>query len=513
MTTPERPEQERVRLQKLEEMRAEGIDPYPPRFGVAREGWPQHSGRTHTAGQLHGLYAELPEGQDTGFTVCVAGRVMSKRESGKLAFFDLEDGSGARLQLFCDLKGLGEQRFHELLAWVDLGDFISAEGTVRRTKRGELSIWPRTWTMLSKAIRPMPEKWHGLTDVETRYRQRYLDLLANPEVKDIFIKRSRTIAAIRGFLEAEGFLEVETPMLQAIASGASARPFNTHHNALDLDLHLRIAPELYLKRLVVGGFERVFEINRNFRNEGISTRHNPEFTMLEFYQAYADYHQLMDLTERLLRHTALAVSGSLQVPSTQHEVVLDFAKPFLRVPMEEMTARFLAERGLDYAAMSDAELAEYVVRTAGQGALPKGDLTRGALIAAIFDLHDEAIIQPTFITEFPIENSPLAKRIPGRPGFTERFELFILGREVANAFSELNDPLDQRGRFEAQARLRAAGDDEAQPIDEDFITALEHGLPPTGGEGIGIDRLVMTLTDSPSIRDVILFPLLRPREA
>lgn len=510
-TPPERSEQEIVRLRKLKEMREAGLDPFPPRFGAIKEGWPQHSGRTHTAGQLHELYRDLPAGEDSGFSVCVAGRIVSKRESGKLAFLDLEDGSDHRLQLFCDLKGLGEDGFGRLLSWVDLGDFLAVDGTVRRSKRGELSVWPRRWTMLSKALRPLPEKWHGLTDVETRYRQRYLDLLANPEVKQTFVKRSRAISSIRNFMEGQGFLEVETPMLHAIPSGASARPFDTHHNALDLDLHMRIAPELYLKRLIVGGFERVYEINRNFRNEGISTRHNPEFTMLEFYQAYGDYRQMMDFTEQLIRTVALEVTGSLQIRSTALDTTLDFARPFERVPMEEMVSRFLAQRGLTYAEMRDADLAEYVRKTGGEAALPKGDLTRGALIAAVFDLHDESLVQPTFVTDFPIENSPLAKRIPDRPGFTERFELFVLGRELANAFSELNDPLDQRGRFEAQGRLRELGDDEAQPIDEDFLCALEHGMPPTGGVGIGIDRLVMLLTDSPSIRDVILFPLLRPR--
>ncbi len=498
VTAPPRSEQELVRLDKVAAMREAGVEPYPYRFE-----------RTHQAGVLQEKYKELEAGTETQDVVRVAGRVISKRDSGKLTFIDIADGSDAKIQLFCDLKGLGEEAHKRAVDWVDIGDFIGAEGVVRRTRRGELSVWPRSWTMLSKALRPLPEKWHGLTDVETRYRQRYVDLIANTEVKDNFVKRSRAIAAIRRHLDGLGFLEVETPVLQAIPGGATARPFNTHHNALDLDLHLRISLELYLKRLIVGGFEGVYEIGRVFRNEGISTRHNPEFTMLELYQAYADYQDIMNLTERLICGAAQEVCGGLKIPCKDHpEGVLDLTPPWPRRSMEEQTRLFLRECGRDYDAMSDQDLIAYL-KTNGEP-IPK-EPTRGALMAAVFDHHDEALAGPMFITDFPVENSPLAKRHRDQAGKTERFELFVLGRELANAFSELNDPIDQRARFEAQVRLRELGDEEAQRIDEDFLCALEHGMPPTGGLGIGIDRLIMILTDSQSIRDVILFPLLRPR--
>ncbi|MBM3268844.1 MAG: lysine--tRNA ligase [Candidatus Sericytochromatia bacterium] len=498
VTTISRSEQEQIRQAKLAAMREAGVDPYPYRFA-----------RTHMAAELQARYADLAAGTETEDQVSVAGRVVSKRDSGKLTFIDVVDGSEAKIQLFCDLKGLGEEGHRRIAEWVDLGDFIGAEGIVRRTRRGELSIWPRSWTMLSKALRPLPEKWHGLTDVETRYRQRYLDLLANPEVKDTFVKRSRVVAEIRRFLDAAGFLEVETPVLQSIPGGATARPFHTHHNALDLHLHLRISLELYLKRLIVGGFERVYEIGRNFRNEGISTRHNPEFTMLELYQAYADYGDIMDLTERLLCHVAQTVCGSLQIKcGAKEDQVLDLTPPWPRRTMAEQVRSFLADRNLDWDRMSDAEAIAYL-QAAGT-AIPK-EPTRGALLAAVFDTHDSELTGPVFITDFPVENSPLAKKHRSAAGYVERFELFVLGRELANAFSELNDPLDQRERFMAQLRARELGDEEAHPLDEDFLAALEQGMPPTGGLGIGIDRLVMLLADAPSIRDVILFPLLRPR--
>ncbi|MBI6546764.1 MAG: lysine--tRNA ligase, partial [Cyanobacteria bacterium NC_groundwater_1444_Ag_S-0.65um_54_12] len=465
--------------------------------------------RTHTAAELHALFHDLPAGEGTDDMIAVAGRVFSKRDSGKLTFLDLVDGSAAKIQLFCELRSLGEEAFARLKEWLDIGDFIGACGTVRRTKRGELSICPHKWVMLAKALRPLPEKWHGLSDVETRYRQRYLDLIANPHVKETFVKRSRAIAAMRSFLNSEGFLEVETPMLHAIPGGAAARPFKTHHNALDLDLHLRISPELYLKRLIVGGFERIYEINRSFRNEGISTRHNPEFTMLEVYQAYADYQLMMDFTERLISHVVQTVCGLVVVPCSQiASGELDLTPPWPRRTMAEQVARFLAERGLDYHQMSEVELVAHI-REAG-GAVPV-EITPGTILAAIFDLYDFTLIGPIFITDFPVEISPLAKRHHMDPGKTERFELFVLGRELANAFSELNDPVDQRARFEAQLRVRELGDEEAHQLDEDFLCALEHGMPPTGGLGIGIDRLVMLLNNAESIRDVLFFPLLRPR--
>ncbi len=499
VTTISRSEQEQIREAKLAAMREAGVEPYPYRFS-----------RTHLAGELQARYQDLAAGTETEDRVRVAGRVMSKRDSGKLTFIDLVDDSDAKIQLFCDLKGLGEEEHRRITEWVDLGDFVGAEGIVRRTKRGELSVWPQSWTMLSKALRPLPEKWHGLTDVETRYRQRYLDLVANPEVKQTFVKRSRAIAEIRRFLDAAGFLEVETPVLQSIPGGAAARPFHTHHNALDLHLHLRISLELYLKRLIVGGFERVYEIGRNFRNEGISTRHNPEFTMLELYQAYADYTDIMDLAERLVCHVAQAVIGTLQIPCSLKEGgILDLTPPWPRRTMEDQVRLFLKARGRDWDAMTDADLVAYLQ---GSGAAVPKEPTRGALLAAVFDAHDEELVDPIFITDFPVENSPLAKKHRSVAGRVERFEAFLLGRELANAFSELNDPLDQRERFAAQLRARELGDDEAHPLDEDFLAALEQGMPPTGGMGIGIDRLVMALTDSASIRDVILFPLLKPRQ-
>jgi lysyl-tRNA synthetase class 2 len=499
VTPVSRSDQEQIRLDKVAAMREAGIEPYPYKFE-----------RTALAADLHAKYADLPAGTETEDSVRIAGRVVSKRDAGKLAFIDIVDASGAKIQLFCDLKGLGEERHKQIIDWVDIGDFIGSEGVVRRTKRGELSIWPQSWTMLSKALRPLPEKWHGLTDVETRYRQRYLDMLANPEVKETFVKRSKVVAAIRRYLDGLGFLEVETPVLQAIPGGATARPFNTYHNALDLDLHLRISLELYLKRLIVGGFDKVYEISRVFRNEGISTRHNPEFTMLELYYAYADYNDVMGLTEQLICHAAQEVCGSLLLPCSElgEGGAIDLTPPWPRRTMEEQTRIFLQERGHDFDAMDEAALIAYL-KSAGS-AIPK-EPTRGALMAAVFDTHDEALKGPVFITDFPVENSPLAKKHRSAPGLTERFELFILGREMANAFSELNDPVDQRERFASQLRQRELGDDEAQRLDEDFLAALEQGMPPTGGLGIGIDRLVMVLTDSPSIRDVILFPLLRPR--
>ncbi|MEB3298948.1 MAG: lysine--tRNA ligase [Candidatus Sericytochromatia bacterium] len=494
----ERSEHERVRRDKLARIREAGGDPYPPEFRP-----------TASHAELHLRHASLPSGEETGDIVRIAGRVLSRRTSGKLCFLDLVDGTGERIQIFADLGGLGESAFTRLTEWVDLGDIIGVEGHVRRTKRGELSVQPSTWTMLSKALRPLPEKWHGLTDVETRYRHRHLDLISNPEVRDTFIKRSRAIAAIRHLLDQEGFLEVETPMLHAIPGGAAARPFMTHHNALDLELHLRISPELYLKRLVVGGLERVYEINRSFRNEGVSTRHNPEFTMIEVYQAYADYRDMMTLTERLVSAAALAACGTTRIPCGQHPSgVLDLASPWPRRTMRAQVDLFLRDLGLEPDGL-DLEARVDLLRAHG-GSVPR-DVTPGTVLAALFDCFDHKLLDPVFITDFPVEVSPLAKRHRDDPALTERFEAFVLGRELANAFSELNDPLDQRQRFEAQAAAKASGDDEAHAVDEDYLSALEQGMPPTGGLGIGIDRLAMLLCDASSIRDVILFPLLRPR--
>jgi len=487
-----RSEQERVRLQKLQELQAAGLDPYPASFH-----------RTDTAEAIRIRHADLAPGEETQDRVTVTGRLVGRRDSGKLCFLDLREESG-KIQLFISQASLGDEAF-ERLGLLDLGDFVGATGTIRRTKRGELSVAVTSWTLLSKAIRPMPDKWHGLTDTEARYRQRYLDLMSNTEVLETFRTRSRIIREIRSYLDGLGFLEVDTPMLHAIPGGAAARPFNTHHNALDMPLHLRISPELYLKRLIVGGFERVYELNRSFRNEGISTRHNPEFSMIEIYQAYADYRDMMTLTEQLVEHVARTVLGTTSIP--YGEETIELAAPWPRLTMEQAIQ---ARTGVDVATMDDDALVAFCVREA----IPLPALrTRGRLVNEIFEARvSDHLIQPTFILDMPVEISPLAKRHREHAELTERFEAFVAGRELANAFSELNDPLDQRERFEAQLLERAAGNDEAHCLDEDFLTALEHGMPPTGGLGIGIDRLIMLLTNSPSIRDVLLFPQMRPRE-
>ncbi len=485
-------EQEQVRRQKLEAIRAKGIEPYPAKWD-----------RTHVAGDLQEKYAHLTNGEETTDVVRVAGRIMGRRESGKLNFVDLQDGTG-KIQLFLSQGTIGEEAF-ENLSLLDLGDFIGVEGTIRRTKRGELSVAVTSWTLLSKSLRPMPDKWHGLTDVEARYRQRYLDLMVNDEVRDTFKKRTAIIKAVRRFLDDRGFMEVDTPMLHAIPGGAAARPFNTHHNALDMELHLRISPELYLKRLIVGGFEKVYELNRSFRNEGISTRHNPEFSMIEVYEAYADYQDVMRLTEELVSSVAQQVLGTMVIP--YGDQTIDLTPPWSRMTMEQAIEKQLGRKVVDLDVPALVKLAEEL-----HVPLPK-EHTRGRLINEIFDvLVCDTLIQPTFIIDMPIEISPLAKRHRDNEVLTERFEAFIVGRELANAFSELNDPLDQRGRFEDQLREREMGNDEAHRIDEDFLTALEHGMPPTGGLGIGIDRLVMLLTNSASIRDVLLFPHNKPRD-
>jgi lysyl-tRNA synthetase class 2 len=477
-----------------------GVDPYPRQFE-----------RTHTVDQLvesHGektgeaLEAEQPRAR-------TAGRILAIRSFGKANFLVLSDGK-AKIQVYIRKDALPERDF-SIYRLLDFGDFVGVEGRVFRTKTNELTIWASALEFLAKCFLPLPEKWHGLTDVETRYRQRYLDLIVNPDSRKVFAVRSRVLAAIRAFLNGRGYLEVETPMMQPIAGGALARPFVTHHNALDLHLFLRIAPELYLKRLTVGGMERVYEINRNFRNEGISTQHNPEFTMLEFYQAYSEYRELMTLTEEMLSAVAREAIGTDQVQFGEHRISL--APPYRRVSLREGAREAASARlgtGIAPGDLRQREAAAGIAGRLGLEVLPQWGA--GKIATEIFErLNEHALVQPAFVYDFPTEVSPLSKQKPGDPDTVERFELYIGGFEVANAFSELNDPAEQRRRFEAQLADRAAGDQEAHAMDEDYIRALEYGLPPTAGEGVGIDRLVMLLTNSPSIRDVILFPLMRPR--
>ncbi|MCK4682859.1 lysine--tRNA ligase [Candidatus Bipolaricaulota bacterium] len=480
-----------ARLEKLRRLREEGIDPYPPRFS-----------RSHSIGEVIAGFSSLATEEHSGEQVMIAGRLIALRRMGKAVFLDLRDGSG-RIQVYSSLDGLGETGYRALCE-SDIGDFLGFSGEVFRTKRGELTVEIAEWTLLSKSLRPLPEKWHGLKDVELRYRHRSLDLIANETVRDTFTRRSRMVSGMRRYLDEHGFLEVETPMMQPIAGGATARPFVTHHNTLDVDLYLRIAPELYLKRLVIGGMEQVYELAKNFRNEGVSTSHNPEFTTLEIYQAYTDYEGMMSLVEELIGTGAREAAGSLQVPY-QGETI-DFSPPWRRVGLVQTVEE---ATGIEIAGRSLPEINSQ----AKEKGIPLPPLSRGKLIEHLFEEFVEAtLIQPTIVKDYPIEISPLAKRKPDAEGIVERFELFVGGIEIANAFTELNDPLDQRARFDAQEKLRVAGDDEAQQVDEDFLFALEHGMPPTGGIGIGIDRLAMLLTDSRSIRDVILFPALRDRK-
>jgi len=483
------------RRAKLERLRARGCEPYPARYQ-----------RTHTAQQAADLLArQEQEAAASGQEVSVAGRVTARRVMGKRTFVDLRDGSG-KIQADLRRNVLGDDDYDAFVDLVDLGDFVGVTGTLFRTRSGEPTIEARRYAILTKALRAPPEKWHGLQDVEVRYRQRYLDLIANAQVRDIFQLRSRVIAAIRRFLDEQGFLEVETPVLQPTAGGAAAKPFVTYHNALDRSLFLRVATELHLKRLVVGGFERVYEIGRVFRNEGISAKHNPEYTLLEAYQAYADYQDIMRLVEEMVAYVAQEVLGSLHL--TYGDAQIDLAPPWRRLTLREA---ILEHTGIDFEAHADAASLRRAM--AGLGVeLPAG-AGRGKLIDELLSTFVEPkLVQPAFLLDYPVELSPLAKRKPDNPNLVERFEGFLAGREIANAFSELNDPLDQRERFREQARLRAAGDEEAETVDEDFLVALEHGMPPTGGLGIGIDRLVMAFAGQQSIREVILFPQLRSRE-
>ena len=480
-----------VRISKLESLKAQGIDPYPYGFD-----------RTHEAAELERLYSGLAAGAETGGRVCVAGRIRAVRNNGM--FIDLHDATG-KVQIFCHRDNLSLEAL-AILRLLDIGDLIGVEGLVRRTSRGELTVNATAIAVLAKTLRPLPEKYHGLADVELRYRQRYLDLIMNEESRETLRRRSRIVAAMRNHLVERGYLEVETPMLHTIPGGASARPFVTHHNTLDIDLYLRIAPELHLKRLLVGGLaDKVFEINRNFRNEGISPRHNPEFTMLELYEAYVDYTAMMRLTEELVTSVAETVLGTLRI--NYGGTLIDLSPPWQRRGMAELVH---AATGVDFLAIDDAETARR--SAAALGAALTGSENWGQALEAAFAARvEDTLIQPMHVTGFPRDISPLAKTDRADPRLAERFETYIYGWEIANAFSELTDPQDQQARFEAQMRARAAGDEEAQPLDEDYVTALEYGLPPCGGLGIGIDRLVMLLTDSPSIRDVITFPTLRPR--
>jgi lysyl-tRNA synthetase, class II len=492
----ERTDQEINRRRKLELLRAQGIEPYQSRFD-----------RTHTVGQALALFdeAERSGGAEARTErVALAGRVVRIRVMGKATFLDLQDLSG-KIQLLARADRLGAQSYSRFTD-LDLGDFAGVRGTVFRTRRGEVTCEVEEFQLLAKALRPLPEKWHGLQDVELRYRQRYLDLIANPEVKEVFLTRSKLIQAIRRFLDERGFVEVETPVLQAIPGGGMARPFRTHHNALDQDLYLRIALELHLKRLIVGGFDRVYEIGYVFRNEGVDRVHSPEYTMLELYQAYTDWRGMLEVTEALVAHAVETLRGGSSL--TYQGETIDFQRPFQRMEIHEAVSRAIGE---DVLRTDEARL-HHVLRE--RRIAEKPGLSWGGLVMELFEeLCQDQLVQPTFVTGHPVEVSPLARRRVEEPRLTDRFELIVARTELANAFSELNDPIDQRERFEQQAKARAAGAGETHPMDEDFLTALEHGLPPTGGMGLGVDRLAAILTDQPSIRDVILFPHVRSRHA
>ncbi|MDA8387034.1 MAG: lysine--tRNA ligase [Nitrospiraceae bacterium] len=481
------------RLRKLRELKALGIEPYSGPWD-ARD----------RAGQLAAGYGtkSKEELEAAPPEVSVSGRLVAVRDFGKATFAHLLDGTG-RIQLYLKKDVMGAEKYSFFGKYVDIGDIVGASGPLFKTRTGELTVEVRDFALLSKALRPLPEKWHGLQDVEIRYRQRYLDLIANPQVKEIFRLRSSVIKAIRDFLEEEGFIEVETPMMHRVAGGAAARPFKTRHLALDMDLYLRIAPELYLKRLLVGGYERVFELNKNFRNEGISTRHNPEFTMLEFYMANRDYVFLMSFTERMFTRIAMKTLGKIKFPYGDTEI--DLTPPWPRYPMLDI----MREKGVPAEAFRDPAAARQWAAGKNMEIAPGASF--GKVLDEIFkEMVEPTLIQPAFITDYPVELSPLAKRKPSEPSLVERFELFIAGREIANAFSELTDPLDQRERFLRQVEEKAGGEEETHPMDEDFVRALEYGMPPAAGEGVGIDRLMMLLANVASIRDVILFPQMKP---
>lgn len=494
MSHEELNDQLQVRREKMNALREKGLDPFGKRFD-----------RSHQSQELINQYGELEkeELEEKAISVTLAGRIMTKRGKGKAGFAHIQDLSG-QIQIYVRTDAVGEEQY-ELFDSADLGDIVGVTGTLFKTQVGELSVKAKSIELLTKALRPLPDKFHGLKDVEQRYRQRYLDLIMSQESKETFINRSKIIQSMRRYLDDHGYLEVETPMMHSIAGGASARPFITHHNALDMQLYMRIAIELHLKRLIVGGLEKVYEIGRVFRNEGVSTRHNPEFTMIELYEAYADYRDIMSLTENLIAHIAQEVTGNTMVQYGEHSV--DLKPQWRRLHMVDAIKEFT---GVDFWKEMSAEEALQLAKE--HGVEVKDNMLYGHVVNEFFEQKvEEHLIQPTFIYGHPVEISPLAKKNDEDPRFTDRFELFIVAREHANAFTELNDPIDQRERFEAQLKEREQGNDEAHMMDDDFVEALEYGMPPTGGLGIGIDRLVMLLTNSPSIRDVLLFPLMRHR--
>ncbi len=483
-----------VRREKMNNLREQGMDPFGKRFE-----------RTHTSQEIVNAYEELTKEalEENEVSVLLAGRIMTKRGKGKAGFAHVQDLTG-QIQLYVRKDAVGDEQY-EIFKTVDIGDHVGVQGVLFKTKVGELSIKVKEFTLLSKALRPLPDKYHGLKDIEQRYRQRYLDLITNPESKQTFILRSRIIQSMRRYLDNNGYLEVETPMMHSIAGGASARPFVTHHNALDMELYMRIAIELHLKRLIVGGLEKVYEIGRVFRNEGVSTRHNPEFTMIELYEAYADYKDIMALTENLIAHIANEVLGTTKIQYGEYEV--DLTPEWTRLHMVDAIKQYT---GVDFWKETSVEEARALAKE--HNVEITEHMLYGHIVNEFFEQKvEEQLIQPTFIYGHPVEISPLAKKNEDDPRFTDRFELFIVAREHANAFTELNDPIDQRERFEAQLKEKEQGNDEAHEMDDDFIEALEYGMPPTGGLGIGIDRLVMLLTNAPSIRDVLLFPQMRHR--